>query len=50
MGFFPSYVTKFNTLRFGDRLGPRLQACFFQNKWYCIIIICTVIKHGLESD
>jgi hypothetical protein len=44
-GLFPSYVLKFNPLlRFADRIGPPLQACFFKNRCYCTIIICTVIK------
>jgi hypothetical protein len=43
-------VLKFNTLCFRNRTGPCLGARVFQNKSYCIIIIYTVIKHGLESN
>jgi hypothetical protein len=43
-------VLKFNTLSFRNRIGPCFGARVFQNKSYCIIIIYTVIIHGLESN
>jgi hypothetical protein len=43
-------VLKFNTLLFRNRIGTCFGARVFQNKSYCIIIIYTVIKHGLESN
>ena len=43
-----SQVQKFNTPRFGDRINHLLQSCFFQYKCHYTIIICTVIKQGLE--
>jgi hypothetical protein len=47
----PSYVLKFNILQhFRDRTGPCLQTCFFQNKYYHIIIIYTVIRQRLGSN
>ena len=49
-GLFTSHVLKFNTVRFGNRIGPRLHAFFFQNKCYHLIIIYTVIKHGAQSN
>jgi hypothetical protein len=46
---FPSYVLTFNPLlRFTDRIGPPLQACFFKNRCYCTIIIFTVIKYTVH--
>jgi len=49
-GVFFHSVLKFNTLRFRNRIYPRFRTRAFQNKSYCIIIIYTVIKHGLESN
>ena len=43
-GLLPSYVLIHNTLPFGDKLGPRIQACFFQSCRNIMTIICTVIK------
>jgi len=41
---------KYSTPRFGDRFGPRIQACFFQNNCHCMMINYTVIKTGLTSN
>ena len=50
-GLLQPYVLKFNILlHFRDRVGPRLQACFFQNKCYHIIIIYTVKRHRLGPN
>jgi hypothetical protein len=38
-GLLPSYVLEhYNTLRFGDRFNPRLQACCLQNNCAGMII------------
>lgn len=39
-----------NMLHFKDRTGSLLQACFFQNPCYHLVIIHTVIKHRIQSD
>ena len=49
-GIFSSYVVKFNTLRFGDKILPRLWAYYFHNDRHYMIIIYRVINPGLNSN
>jgi hypothetical protein len=42
----PCYVSKYNTHRFGDMFGPRLQASSFWNSYHYVMTIDTVIKPG----
>jgi hypothetical protein len=47
-GVSPPYVLKFNTLLFGERVDPSLQACLFQNNCHNMVITYTVnlsLKH-----
>jgi hypothetical protein len=48
-GLFPSFVLKFNTLHFGDRIGRLLHVGYFRNKRDCMLVIFIVNKHGLSK-
>jgi hypothetical protein len=49
IGLFAVYVSKFSTLRLGERFGRRV-AFSKAICYYIIITPCIVIKHGLKSD
>ena len=48
-GLFPSFVLKFKTLHFGERIGRLLHVGFFRNRCDYMLVIFIVNKHGLSE-